>query len=181
VIYAADPVELNLSFLTPEQPRGIVRFSWEPDNQLELEDVAYSLRDSKGTKPLVKVRQDGMHFSLAGIYVYEDFLFFKLHFKNKSPIRYDIDQLRFFIRDTKQLKRTARQEKELDIEFVDDPREQIQAHTQQTRLLAIPKFTIPDGQSLIIQLIENNGGRHVELLLQHKDMLQAEIINSFKQ
>jgi len=178
VSYSADPIELNLSFLAPEQARGIAHFSMDPHNQRELEDIADVLRNSKPPKSRIKVRDNGFTCSLNGIYVYKDMLFFRLLFINKSPISYAVDQLRFFIRDSKQAKRTAMQEKELDIDFVDNPSEQVAAHTKQTKLLALPKFTIPKGQSLIIQLIEQNGGRHVELHVHNKDMLRAENINS---
>ena len=178
VSYSADPVELNLSFLAPGQARGIALLSSDPHNQWELEDIASHLRASNAIKSGIKVRDNGFTCSLDGIYVHEDILFFRLHFKNKSAIQYDIDQLRFFLRDKKQAKRTAIQEKELVIDFMDNQSEQVAAHTEQTRLVALPKFTIPKEQSLIIQLIEQNGGRHVELQVHNKAMRQAENINS---
>src|SRR5690606_4085340 len=54
VSYSDDPVELNLSFLAPEQARGIARFSMDPHNQRELEDIADVLRNSKPPKSRVK-------------------------------------------------------------------------------------------------------------------------------
>lgn len=178
VSYSADPAELNLSFLSPKDERGIVHFSDEPHNLQELERVAHFIRNLKPHKRSLKVHDVGFSLALHGLYVHDDWLFFRLHFKNKSSIRYDIDQLRFFIRDKTKVKRTAIQEKELEIDFIDNQGDQIAAHSEETMLLAIPKLTIPKGQYLIIQLIELNGGRHVELLVQNKQLRQAEIINS---
>jgi len=178
VSYSDDPVELNLSFLSPKNERGIVHFSDEPHNLQELERVAHLVRHSKSHKPSLKVRDVDFSLTLNGLYVHDDWLFFRLHFKNKSPIRYDIDQLRFFIRDKTKVKRTAIQEREMGIDFIANQRDQIEAHSEQTMLVAIPKLTIPKGQYLIIQLIELHGGRHVELLVRNKHLRQAEIINS---
>jgi hypothetical protein len=48
-----------------------------------------------------------------GIYIKENVIYYQLDMVNYSPIDYDVNYLRFFIRDKKKSRRTASQENEL--------------------------------------------------------------------
>jgi len=41
-------------------------------------------------------------------------------------------------------------------------------------VFALDKFTIPDQKQLTIQLMEKNGGRHMELNVQNKAIVRAK-------
>ncbi|RAV97637.1 hypothetical protein DQQ10_27385 [Pseudochryseolinea flava] len=43
-------------------------------------------------------------------------------------------------------------------------------------IYAVKKFTIPDGKRLFINLFEDNGGRHLALRIDNKDILKAKML-----
>jgi hypothetical protein len=47
-------------------------------------------------------------------------------------------------------------------------------------VFALPKFTIPDGKHLIVELFEKNGGRHQNFVVENSDIVRAQIINDLK-
>jgi hypothetical protein len=46
-------------------------------------------------------------------------------------------------------------------------------------VFALPKFTIPDGKHLIVELFEKNDGRHQRFTVENEDITRARIINDF--
>ena len=44
----------------------------------------------------------------------------------------------------------------------------------------MPKFTIPDGKKLVVEMYEKQGGRHQTFELENEDLVQAETINELR-
>ena len=109
----------------------------------------------------------GIALAVTGMYTANDYIFYRMRLENSTPISYDIDQLRFYIRDQKRAKRTASQD--LEIQPLSWYREvqNVQPHSQVTFICVLPKFTIPDRKNLHIQLVEKSGGRHLQLKLRN--------------
>ncbi|MEO7047681.1 MAG: DUF4138 domain-containing protein, partial [Ferruginibacter sp.] len=61
----------------------------------------------------IKDKKYQMKFTLNGLFVRRNVMYYQINIGNRSNINYDIDQLRFFIRDKKKAKRTATQEIEI--------------------------------------------------------------------
>jgi hypothetical protein len=78
-------------------------------------------------------------------------------------INYDIDQFRFFIRDRKKPKRTASQEIEIQPLYATSISSVIPYQSAIMKVYALEKFTIPENKYLTLQMIEKNGGRHLEI------------------
>jgi conjugative transposon TraN protein len=115
----------------------------------------------------------GMRAEVIGIYIKQNMIYYQLRLDNSTSIDYDIDLLRFFIRDKKSGKRTATQENELLPLYVAGNTSQVKASSQNTIVLALEKFTIPDAKYLAIQLMEKNGGRHLFLKVSNKKIIKA--------
>ena len=81
--------------------------------------------------------------------------------------------LRFFIRDKKKNKRTAVQENELKPLQISGNTKQVKAFSRTVAVVALEKFTIPDKKFMGIQIMEKNGGRHLSMKLDNKDILRA--------
>ena len=47
-------------------------------------------------------------------------------------------------------------------------------------MYAIGKITIPDDKQLVIELIEKNGGRHQEFVIENSDLIRARVIDELK-
>ncbi len=114
-----------------------------------------------------------MLFRLSGIYIEKSIIYYQLELQNRSDISYDIDMLRFFIRDKKQSKRTAAQELEQFPLYVYGNTGSVEGQSKKIIVVALPKFTIPDKKLLYIQLTEKNGGRNLQLKIRNRNIIQA--------
>lgn len=121
-----------------------------------------------------------MNLSLQDIFIHGNTLYYRIQIRNKSSISYDIKSLKFLIKDRKKAKRTSSQEIELVPLFVGNNSDRIQAYASATMIYAVKKFTIPDGKILRINLFEENGGRHLTLKVDNKDILKAKILPETK-
>jgi conjugative transposon TraN protein len=114
--------------------------------------------------------------SLTGIYIEENLLYFQIRLENQTNITYDVEQFRFFIRDNRKGKRTAVQELEqIPIQILGNTA-QIPAQSTQTIVVALPKFTIPDQKHLGIELMEQQGGRHLKIKVKNNHIIQAAVV-----
>ncbi|MFC0773323.1 conjugative transposon protein TraN [Terrimonas alba] len=110
----------------------------------------------------------GMSLLLEGFYIQGGTMFCRLRIKNDSNIDYRIDQFRFYIRDQKLSKRTAKQEIEIPPSYILGDSSGIKGGTTETLVIAVPQFTIPDGKYLVIEIMERNGGRHLALKVKNR-------------
>lgn len=160
------------------ESRSDVLFSSENENQKEIQQYA-SLALFKKIK-ISGLKEDRFYIKLQvnGIFIHQDVMYFRLLLGNASRINYDIDQLRFFIRDQKKSKRTASQEIEITPLFATSNINKIHDRSEVSVVFALPKFTIPEKKILVIQLIEKNGGRHIELDVKNKELDQIQVLTS---
>ncbi|UCS95202.1 conjugative transposon protein TraN [Echinicola marina] len=175
VNYAPEPSMLNVS-LTGTGNKNVIFLS--PGSVNEADVTAYSKRalysKYKGRK--IKDKKYGIRFGMNGIFIHDNLLYLRLNIANKSNISYDIDQLRFFIRDQKKAKRTASQEIEITPVHIQNDVIKIKGQSSQTLVVAVPKFTIPDKKYFAIQLFEANGGRHMELHVKNRTIIKATVL-----
>jgi len=118
-----------------------------------------------------------MQLSLKGLYINNDVFYFQLSPQNKSFISYDIDAIRFIIRDMRKSKRTATQEREIKPLYLYGNIKNVKGKLTQTCVIALPKFTLLDAKYLSIQVLEKNGGRDLHLNLQDWHIIQAKPID----
>jgi conjugative transposon TraN protein len=116
----------------------------------------------------------GVKLTLQGIYIYNDVFYCQFILKNKTAIAYAVDQLRFFIRDQKKIKRTAAQEVEITPLYTSGNATEISGNSEQVVVFALPKFTIPDQKYLEVQMLEKNGGRNLTLKVKNRHLVQAK-------
>jgi conjugative transposon TraN protein len=114
-----------------------------------------------------------MKISIDGIYIRENVIYYQLKLMNESPIDYDIELLRFYIRDTRKGKRTAVQENEVIPLYIAGNTRQVKGEGESKIVVALEKFTIPDAKILAIQLMEKNGGRHLLMRVKNNKIIKA--------
>ncbi len=153
-------------------------FSSENENQKEVQQYASLALFRKMKISSLKEERFYIKLQINGIFIHQDVMYFRLLLGNASRINYDIDQLRFFIRDQKKSKRTASQEIEITPLFSTSNLKTINDESEVSVVFSFPKFTIPDKKYLVIQLIEKNGGRNVELDVKNNELDQIEILMS---
>jgi len=175
VSYAADPQQLNLTVL-PGSINPPVEFPKGISNEVVVLETAQKVAvKNRRIKP-IRQRKYMTGLSLTGIYIAEDLLYFQIKLENQTNIKYDVEQFRFFIRDNRKGKRTAVQELEqIPIQILGNTA-QIPAQSTQTIVVALPKFTIPDQKHLGIELMEQQGGRHLKIKVKNHHIIQAALV-----
>lgn len=140
-----------------------ILFSRENDNQKKIEQGAWLALGKKKKASGIKSSKFQMGLEVNGIFISQDVMYFRIALENKSKINYDIDQIRFFIRDQRKSKRTASQEIEMVPLYATSASLVIPDKSQVVKVFAFGKFTIPEKKYLTIQLIEKNGGRNLDV------------------
>lgn len=156
-----------------------ILFSLDNENQKKIEQYSkLALLKKKKISGLKSSRFD-INLSVNGIFIHQNVLYIRLVLGNTSQINYDIDQLRFFIRDQRKSKRTASQEIEILPLFSTSNSMLIPDKSEVNLVYALSKFTIPEKKYLTIQLIEKNGGRQLEIDIKNNDLIDLDVLNSF--
>lgn len=141
---------------------------------------ANAILDNGQTIHGIKYKKWDMLSKIKGIYIKADVIYYQLCLENQSPIDYDIDLLRFYIRDKKKSKRTAIQENELKPLYMAGNTSQVKANSTSVIVVALDKFTIPDAKYLAVQIMEKNGGRHLFMKINNNKIIQAILLPDLK-
>ena len=117
-----------------------------------------------------------MSLQLRGIYIEEETLFFQMNLSNRSYLDYDMDSIRFYITDNQKRKNGKTIAIEIPPLYVFGNSRLIRGKSQESSVIALPKFTLPSGKSLVIQVLEKNGGRHLQLQTDNSSLVKARLI-----
>lgn len=175
--YDEQSPQLNLSMNKTKEEGQEIYFSSESNNEQELQQYSKLAFYNKKKVRSEKENKYAIKFHLNGIFIQNDVMYYRILIANKSKINYDVDQLRFFIRDNKKVKRTASQEIEITPIYILNNVATVDEESENTFVFAVPKFTIPEKKYLSIQLMEKNGGRHLELHMKNKKLVKVTVLN----
>lgn len=153
-------------------------FSLENENQKEIKDYAMLALSKKKKISGLNSRRSDIEMRVDGIFIHLDVMYLRVFLRNDSKINYDVDQLRFFIRDQKKSKRTASQEIEILRLFCTGDFSRISDKAGVTAVFALSKFTIPEKKKLTLQVFEKNGGRNLELDIKNRNLVHLEILGN---
>jgi conjugative transposon TraN protein len=121
------------------------------------------------------IQEYDIRLQLRSIHITSDWLVFGFRLSNLSNLNYDIDFVRFYMKDKKQVKRSSIQEQEISPLYI-DPLTTIPGQQRDRFVIVVPKFTIPDKKVFFIELFEKNGGRHLTLQIKNKYLLKAKAL-----
>lgn len=138
-----------------------------------LATYANSILDNGQTIRGIKDKKWDILSQITGIYIKGDVIYYQLRLDNQSPIDYDIDLIRFYIRDKIKTKRTSVQENELRPLYVAGNSLQVKAKSRSVIVVALDKFTIPDAKFLAVEVMEKNGGRNLFMKITNRKIMQA--------
>jgi conjugative transposon TraN protein len=144
-------------------------------------DIEYEIATDRilNRSPSRKTAKDKgfrISFVVKGIYVHEDMLFFRIFLRNKSNLKYDVQSLRFFVRDRKNLRRTASQEIEMRPMYVRNETKSVRGNGSADMVFVFQNFTIPDAKTLDIELFEKDGGRNLKVHIGNHSIVKAELL-----
>jgi hypothetical protein len=98
-------------------------------------------------------------------------VFFRLDIRNKSNLPYEIDFVRFYIRDLKTVARMATHEQEIVPLITTLHKKTSIGHKQEiAKVFGFHRFSLSEDQALNVELYERNGNRHLYLQIKQKDL-----------
>ncbi len=181
--YSNNPLELNYNFSDHTGSTVLMGLSKSPvhftDSSMSEKDLAtysHEVLASSGKVHGMKDHGFQVVLKINGISVKDDRMFFKFRMKNNTDLNYDIDQLRFFIRDEQRAKRTAIQEIEVIPVYTYKLPVTVHSLSRTDWIMVIPKITIPDKKYFIIEMTEKNGGRALHIKVRNKKLMESKII-----
>ena len=127
--------------------------------------------DLAGTSTSVK--ESGITVVLNDLYIVRDKIFFPMVIVNDSFLPFDVQSIRFFIRDRKLAKRTAIHEVEVTPIHMSTQESTVPANGSLAVILAFDKFTISKKKLLAIDISEKNGSRNLAMKLKSKRINRA--------
>ncbi len=122
----------------------------------------------------------GIRYLLKGIYSHNGLLYFHMQLDNSSNVPFTVDYVTFKIVDKKVAKRTAIQEQVIWPLRAHNHFTEVGGKRSERAVFTLPKFTIPDDKMLVVELAEQNGGRHQSFIVDNADLVRARIIDELK-
>lgn len=178
--YHKDPdrlsLELNeLGIVTDQAKQPAILFQQEM-TETDLDQCSREIVEADKVTMIKQEREYKIGMFLKGIYIKNNVMFFHFTMNNTSNINYDVDFLRFYIHDREKVKRTASQEVAVKPLYRYGDDKLIPANSKQDVVYALNKFTIPDAKNLVIEMFEQNGGRHLKLGITNRNIVNARLI-----
>ena len=176
VNYSEQPATLTLIAVPLTQPPADPLIF--PTELTENDIENYSVGIAKDKRRILGVNEsrNKVSFTLLGIYVKDDIMFYHFRVINRSNIDYDIDFLKFYIRDKVRIKRTASQEIEMKPMHIYGNDKEVKGNSSTDIVSALQKFTIPEAKYLQVELFERNGGRNLNLNIKNKTIVNARLL-----
>lgn len=148
------------------------------DRAVRKIDKAVDLLKYKKLKVIDNYTAQKIKASLYNVLISGDSLFFRLHVDNRSNINFDVDFIRFYIRDVKTAKRTVTQEQELyPLQSLGLEIKEIPAKGEASYVFVLPKFPLPKSRALYIEVYEKSGARHLYLKMNSRKFYKVKPLN----
>lgn len=168
VSYDEATIQLNLDYAGGHLREGLGY------NEGQIKAMSHVAFAGRGNIAGVRDKNSGVKLAVESLLVKEGLFFFRITIRNSTPINYEVSQFRLFIKDQKKARRTASQENEIEQLYVDNPLRTVRANSEQTLVVVVPKFTIPDKRVMILQAMEKDGGRHLEAAVKNNVIRNAK-------
>lgn len=141
------------------------------------EEVSLKLASGRVRNVVSSDRKSRVKAELGQISVLGNTLFYKLKIENHSSINYDLDFVRFYVRDLKTAKRTVTQEREIHpTHAIGATQNTITAGGSGQYVFAFDKFPLAKGQALFTEIYEKNGARNLYLKVTTRENVKAQLI-----
>lgn len=174
VDYDPDPKVLNISFSPASKPCEAAPALPDDPNEARLDSEAIKALHA-GSFLHQATGKEQMRLRLAGIYLKDGLMWFKLALANRSRIDYIPDQTSFTIIDKKQVRRTARQQIVLTPVYNHPGAPVIGKHTGKWVQAFLP-LTLPGNKRLKILVTEKADGRDLMMYIRAKKLLRARVL-----
>lgn len=151
-----------------ERPNGI--------SEKELQGCCSRLQKDHRRIYYLISRGDRMDMQVKGIYSREKLLFFRLSLGNHSHLDYDVDSIRFIMRDRRVTKGNSMTIRSLPALYTYGNAHSVKGKSREESVIVLPQFTLPDGKRLVIEVTEKNGGRKLQVFVDNFTLLRSRSI-----
>lgn len=174
IAYAQDS-EISLADASQSSGHRIEEVSYE--SIYSMENICKRIYGQRTFNKVDRHKSGKVSARLSGFQIRDNTLYYKVKIENRSNINYDIDFIRFYVRDLETAKRTVTQERELETvhSYGTDDKTVEGQHSEQY-VFALDKFPITKDKALIMEIYEKNGGRHLYLKAKQSDIENASAI-----
>ena len=191
VKYADEPIKLNIEmkdFLhdgeavnRPNNSQEVYLKELGSESPLLVRLIMKSIhKDDKRLVKHIGCKRFGIQYILKGIYTHNGLLYFHTELKNSSNVPFTVDFVSFKVVDRKVAKRTAIQEQVIVPLRAYNYVTEIGGKSRERTVFTLPKFTLPDDKQLVVEINEQNGGRHQQFTVTNAELVRARVINELK-
>ena len=191
VKYADEPTKLNVEmkdFLhdgeavnRPNNSQEVYLKELGSESPLLVRLIMKSIhKDDKRLVKHIGCKRFGIQYLLKGIYTHNGLLYFHTELKNSSNVPFTVDFVSFKVVDRKVAKRTAIQEQVIVPLRAYNYVTEIGGKSRERTVFTLPKFTLPDDKQLVVEINEQNGGRHQQFTVTNAELVRARVINELK-
>lgn len=135
----------------------------EKERHVLLKTSCEKILKGGGQFTFINNRNGRVKLQLRGVYTQGSMLYFLLRLNNRSPIDYEIDQIRFSVVDQPGRGQPLIGHGELFPLYQYDSSGLILGYSRQLNVVVLPRFTLPRGKRLLIEVLEKDGGRHLQI------------------
>ena len=191
VKYADEPVKLNIEIKDilhageavnrPNNSQEVYLKELGSESPLLVRLIMKSIhKDDKRLVKHIGCKRFGIQYILKGIYTHNGLLYFHTELKNSSNVPFTVDFVSFKVVDRKVAKRTAIQEQVIVPLRAYNYVTEIGGKSRERTVFTLPKFTLPDDKQLVVEINEQNGGRHQQFTVTNAELVRARVINELK-
>lgn len=191
VKYADEPTKLNIEmkdFLhdgeavnRPNNSQEVYLKELGSESPLLVRLIMKSIhKDDKRLVKHIGCKRFGIQSVLKGIYTHNGLLYFHTELKNSTNVPFTVDFVSFKVADRKVAKRTAIQEQVIVPLRAYNYVTEVGGKSRERTVFTLPKFTLPDDKQLVVEISEQNGGRHQQFVVTNAELVRARVINELK-
>jgi hypothetical protein len=157
---------------TSDGGRGLI-LTGLPADEDRLKADARMLKTKRGWMHAT-VNTKKMRLSVTGVYYADSLIWLAGKVRNRSVPDFAVQRVRLFTEDRKRVKRMAIQEAETDPVFTDwDAAGLVAGTTTVAFALGYRGIAVPKGKRLVLELLERDGGRMIQVCIPYKKLLAA--------
>lgn len=158
------------------------RISVIKSSQIDYVSISNELAGGKRQDVADRKKAGGVKTWVNKLSIAGNRIFFRVDISNDSGLPYEVDFIRFYIRDLKTVSRMATHEQEIVPVFSTfGNRVAILKNKELAKVFAFRRFSLTEDQALNIEIYERNGNRHLYLQVKQNDLDDLKTINPASQ
>lgn len=119
-------------------------------------------------------RNGKVKLQIRGVFVHGSVLLFLLQLNNRSSMDYAVDGVRFLLAGNDRSR--AARPTALEPLFIYDSTKMVPGLSRAASIFVLPRFTLPAGGRLWIEVLERNGSRHLHIPVNNWTLARARLI-----